>query len=165
MNITADDIQYAIQCASKNRKRRADVKYVLHNLNMCVRVIYDALDDGTWRDYLHYRSLDKMNNNGKLRHILSPDFYTLILQHLAVNLLTPTYQLYDNGVGLNCKKKHGITANDKKCSVVKRLKHIYYDRRDLNYAVIIDQRECYAHSQKDRQDEKAEGYIPDEGTR
>ena len=148
MNITADDIQYAIQCASKKRTRRPDVKYVLRNLNMCVRVIYEALEDGSWCECLHYRPLIKMNNNGKLRHILSPDLFTLILQHLAVNLLTPAYQLYDNGVGLNCKKKHGITANDKKCSVVKRLKHIYYDRRDLNYAVIIDQRECYAHIQK-----------------
>jgi hypothetical protein len=46
---------------------------------------------------------------------------------------------------MNCKDGFGITAKDRNKSVLKALKNLVYDRRDICYAVIIDQRKCYDH--------------------
>ena len=145
MNITADDIEAAIDSAVKGRKGRPDVAFVLKNKPHCVKIIYELLDNGSWRNHLHYRDMRIVNKNGKVRNVNSPLLLTLILEHLANNKFADLYQNFDNNVGLNCKPGHGITAKVRKNSVVKRLKHIYYDKRDMNWAAILDQRKCYMH--------------------
>ena len=119
--------------------------FVWKHMPLCIRTVYQILEDGTWRNYIKYRQMDIINTNGKHRHVNSPHFLTLILEHLANRLTEDAYKKLDNDVGLNCKPEHGITATIKRFSVVKRLKHIYFDRRDLNWATIIDQRKCYEH--------------------
>lgn len=47
--------------------------------------------------------------------------------------------------GLNCKPGFGITASSKSRSLIKKIKHVYYDRLDLKYCLVIDQRKCYNH--------------------
>lgn len=47
--------------------------------------------------------------------------------------------------GLNCKPGFGITASSKSRSLIKKMKHVYYDRLDLKYCLVIDQRKCYNH--------------------
>lgn len=42
--------------------------------------------------------------------------------------------------GLNCKPGCGITSNTRRKSVVRLLKGLFYDRLDLEWALIIDQR-------------------------
>lgn len=145
MNITVDDIENAIQSAAKGRKSRKDVSFVLRNLSSISLIIYSKIMDGTWADHMCFRQMEITNKNGKDRHVNSPDFYTLVLEHLANHLTDKAYAKLDNNIGLNCKPGYGITAKKRSNSVVKRLKHIYYDRRDLQYATIIDQRHCYMH--------------------
>lgn len=62
-----------------------------------------------------------------------------------MNILEPIYFSKDNLNGLNCKRDAGITAGDKRRSVVHRMKHIYYDETHLKYCLVIDQRKCYEH--------------------
>lgn len=110
----------------------------------CV-VLYDALMDGSWKSLLAYRKLKRRNRNGKLRDIDSPSLETRIYQHLFLNMIEPVYFSKDNSIGLNCKEGCGITARTRNKSVLHRLKHLYYDRRDLNYCLTMDQRKCYEH--------------------
>lgn len=112
--------------------------------NRCMS-LFLALKDGSWKERLSYRSLVKVNNNGKVRNILSPSLETRIYQHLLLNLLEPHYSRKDNLNGLNCKPTCGITSSIPSHSVIHRLKHIFYDRRDLHYCLVIDQRKCYEH--------------------
>lgn len=107
--------------------------------------LYAALQDGSWKERIAYRQLEKTNSNGKRRKIDSPSLETRIYQHLFLLLIGPLYTAKDNGVGLNCKPGYGITATDRRKSVLRRLKHLYYDRRDLHYCLVMDQRKCYEH--------------------
>lgn len=145
MNITLEDVEEAVRRASKGRSQRKDVRFLLKYRKECSRIIYDSVTDGTFRNNIRYRRLKKTNNNGKERKILSPLLFTLILQHLCIIKLQPLYDIRDNLNGLNCKKGCGITATDRRRSVVKRLKHLFYDMREYQYLLVIDQRKCYQH--------------------
>ena len=105
----------------------------------------DSIANGEYANHLKYRKLKKKNPNGKERNIKSPDLFTFVLQHLFLCLAWPVYNLHDNYNGLNCKKGCGITSKVPSKSIIHRLKHLMYDRRDLHYAVVIDQRKCYEH--------------------
>lgn len=107
--------------------------------------LYAALRDGSWRDKLSYRDMELTGNNGKRRHIKVPSLETRIYQHLMLELLEPVYQSKDPLTGLNCKKECGITSKIPDKSIVHLAKHLFYDRRDLHWALLIDQRESYGH--------------------
>jgi hypothetical protein len=141
MNIEKADIIQAIAAARKGRSKRKDFCYTKDDADAFAA----AIADGTYTQHIAYRKLKKRNSNGKVRDILQPNNYTLVLQHLCKILLQPYYAPHDNNVGLNCKLGHGITAKQRANSVVKRIKHVYYDLRQYSYALIIDQRQCYAH--------------------
>jgi hypothetical protein len=143
MEIYKADIIQAIKCAKKGRSKRKDFCFTDADAES---FLADILND-TYTQNIAYRKLKKRNSNGKIRDILQPNNYTLVLQHLCKILLQPYYDRYDNNVGLNCKVGHGISAKQRANSVVKRIKHIYYDLRQYSYALIIDQRQCYAHIQ------------------
>lgn len=144
-SISAEDIKKAAKRAFKGHRKKPEVKRFAEDLdNNCVRLLH-RLEDGTWKDILSYRPLYKTNKNGKRRSIQSPSLETRIYQHLMLNLLEPVYYSKDNLNGLNCKVGCGITAKVKRKSVVKRLKHVFYDRKDLNWYLVIDQRKCYEH--------------------
>ena len=143
MSITGDIIVKAIISATKERMKRPDVVFLWQNLTQITFIIHEILEDGNWAKYLQFRKMTIENKNGKVRDIDSPYLLTLILEHLANILIQDLYYEVDNDVGLNCKPEHGITANIRRYSVIKRLKHIYFDRRDLQYAAIMDQTHCY----------------------
>ena len=141
--ITGDLILEAIISASKKRTKRPDVVFVWRNLTQITFIIHEMLEDGSYVKYLQYRKMTVRNNNKKIRKIDSPYLLTLILEHLANIIIQDLYYKLDNDVGLNCKPGHGITATNRRYSVVKRMKHIYYDRRDLQWGVVMDQTHCY----------------------
>ena len=51
----------------------------------------------------------------------------------------------DPEISFNCKKGYGVSSNIRRNSLSHRIKHIIYDRRDLHYALHVDQRRCYPH--------------------
>lgn len=104
-----------------------------------------ALKDGTWKGLLKYRSLEKTGHNGKRRKIKSPSLETRIYEVLMLMLLEPLYMKADNLNGLNCKAGCGLTARRKERSLLHRVKTLYYDRLELKWALVIDQRKCYDH--------------------
>ena len=90
-----------------------------------------------------YRQLEKTNANGKVRQIDAPSFGTLVIQHLWMEMVMPFYKRVEPGVARNCLPGRGVTAEQREGSVLKEAKRLFYDRRELQYLVCADQRQCY----------------------
>ena len=144
-NLSIDDQESAVMRAFRKHGGKREVIEFKEDLSGNCKELYILLMSGRYGDVVEYWKLVKVNNNGKVRHIDSPFLKTRIYQHLALNILEPIYFSKDNLNGLNCKRDAGITAGDKRRSVVHRMKHIYYDETHLKYCLVIDQRKCYEH--------------------
>lgn len=131
--------------AAKGHSNKDEVGRMMANADAYAESVLASIANGEYRKQLKYRKLIKQNPNGKVRHIDSPLLFTFVLQHLFNIMAKPLYDWHDNRNGINCKPGCGITSSDKSNSVIHRLKHLVYDRRDLNYCLIIDQRKCYEH--------------------
>lgn len=145
MNVTKDIVMQAIGNAAKGYHDKRGVSKMMADVDSYADFVINEVASGSYKDKLHYRKLTKQNANGKVRYIDSPMLFTFVLQHLFLCMAKPLYESHDNYNGLNCKKGCGITSSDKAKSVIHKVKHLMYDRRDLNYCVIIDQRKCYDH--------------------
>lgn len=131
--------------AAKGHSNKDEVGRMLNNADAYAKSVVASIASGEYRKHLKYRKLTKQNPNGKKRHIDSPLLFTFVLQHLFILMAKPYYDWHDNKNGINCKPGCGITSSDKANSVIHRLKHLVYDRRNLNYCLIVDQRKCYEH--------------------
>jgi hypothetical protein len=145
MTVELADIFAAMHSAAKGRAKRRDFAAVLRADFRYARDLQRDLATDRWQQRISYRQGTVTNANGKQRTTHQPDCHTLILQHLCIAMLRPFYAAADPLVGLNCKDGCGLTARRKRLSVSHRLKHVFYDRRDLNYLLKIDQRKCYDH--------------------
>lgn len=142
---TREDILAAMTKASKGHMHKGEVRRMLADRdNYCTRMLAD-ITDGSYRGHIAYRQIMRTGNNGKTRRILSPSLYTRVLQIAWMNAVIPAYNNHDNLTGLNCKQGCGITASTRSKSVLHLAKHLMYDRRDLHYGLMIDQRKCYEH--------------------
>lgn len=145
-SLTVQDIKFAALDAFRGHNKKPEVKRFKKSLDDNCRNLFNALMNGTWKNKIHYIQLTRVNRgNGKTRYINSPSLVTRIYQHLFINIILGWYNSKDNQNGKNCKLGYGITAREKSKSVVKELKNVFYDRRDLNYYLVIDQRKCYEH--------------------
>lgn len=131
--------------AAKGHSNKDEVGRMMANADTYAESVLASIANGEYRKHLKYRKLIKQNPNGKVRNIDSPMLFTFVLQHLFNIMAKPLYDWHDNRNGINCKPGCGITSSDKADSVIHRLKHLMYDRRDLHYCLIIDQRKCYEH--------------------
>lgn len=145
MNITKEQVLAAMGNAAKGHSNKEEVGRMMANSDAYADMVVASIASGEYRNHLRYRKLTKRNSNGKVRKIDSPLLFTFVLQHLFLVLAKPLYDCHDNMNALNCKPGCGITASDSTKSVIRRLKHLMYDRRDLGWCVIIDQRKCYEH--------------------
>lgn len=145
MKVTKEIVLAAMANAAKGHSNKDEVGRMMANANSYAQSVLASITNGEYRKHLKYRKLIKQNPNGKVRHIDSPMLFTFVLQHLFNIMAKPLYDWHDNYNGVNCKPGCGITSSDKANSVIHRLKHLVYDRRDLHYCLIIDQRKCYEH--------------------
>lgn len=148
-SIDIDTVKRAADRAFEGHTGESEVIRFLEDFDEKCNMLYTSLIDGSYKSILKYRSLSKTNPNGKKRDINSPTLITRIYQHLFLELIEPIYYSKDNGIGLNCKKGCGITSKNKNKSVIHRLKNLFYDRLDLEWALVIDQRRCYQHIKPD----------------
>ena len=144
-SINIDMIKEAVARASDRHGWKTEVVRFNEDLDANCNMIYNNLLDSGYLSLVRYKKLEKINGNGKVRKIDSPTFVTRIYQHLFLLLIEPVYYSKDNKTGLNCKLGCGITSNTRRKSVVRLLKGLFYDRLDLEWALIIDQRKCYDH--------------------
>ena len=144
--LKVDDIHDAALRAFKEHEGESDVIKFRAELDKNCSELYIALLDGSYRGRIKYRQLENTNNNGKRRKIDSPDLPTRIYQYVFLNKIEPVYYSKDNLMGLNCKPGCGITAKRDNQSVIHRMKEAFYDRLDLHFALVVDQRQCYAHT-------------------
>lgn len=144
-SINIDMIKEAVVRASDRHGWKTEVIRFNENLDANCNMIYNNLLDDGYLSFIKYKKLERVNGNGKVRKIDSPTFITRIYQHLFLLLIEPVYYSKDNMTGLNCKPGCGITSNTRRKSVVRLLKGLFYDRLDLEWALIIDQRKCYDH--------------------
>lgn len=145
MRVTEEIVRAAMKKAAEGHSNKDEVERMMENADTFAKSVVASIANGEYRRQLKYRKLTKQNPNGKVRHIDSPMLFTFVLQHLFILLAKPFYDWHDNRNGINCKPGCGITSSDRANSVIHRLKHVVYDRRDLHYCVIIDQRKCYEH--------------------
>ena len=131
--------------AAEGHRSKTEVRRMLKDTDGYCDMLYHNLQDGCYKGKLAYRKLERTGHNGKRRKLLSPSLYTRVLQILWCQQVKPIYDRHDPMDGLNCKQGCGINAQSRRRGVVHRLKHIYYDRRDLHYGLLIDQRKCYDH--------------------
>lgn len=144
--LSQDLLKEAIDRACKGHTKKSEVRRMLKYKDLNAKVLYEALLSNTWTKFIKYREITKINaGNGKVRHIHTPSLTTRIYQHLLLIFLEPLYRKKDNYNALNCKIDCGITATERSRSIVKKLKHIFYDLREYNYYLVIDQRKCYEH--------------------
>lgn len=67
------------------------------------------------------------------------------MQHTFLHKMEELYKRKDIGIAYNCKRGYGITASNKNKSLLNRLKHCFYDLKEYEYSLVIDQRQCYSH--------------------
>lgn len=144
-SINIDMIKEAVVRASDRHGWKTEVIRFNESLDANCNMIYNNLLDDGYLSFIKYKKLERVNGNGKVRKIDSPTFVTRIYQHLFLLLIEPVYYSKDNMTDLNCKPGCGITSNTRRKSVVRLLKGLFYDRLDLEWALIIDQRKCYDH--------------------
>lgn len=144
-SVTWEEVEQAAKDACKNHMHKEAVLDFCLHWEENVFTVLSMIHDGTYVELVRYRKLVKVNKNGKRRDIDSPNLITRILQYVFINRISPLYEAKDNLSALNCKKDCGLNATDKRKSVRHRVKHLFYDRRDIRYIVCIDQRKCYQH--------------------
>lgn len=147
-SITLEDVRQASFKACDGHRKQNQVKKFEKNFERNCKMLFEGLKDGTYKELIKYRQLTKVNNNHKTRYIDSPKLELRIYQILWLQKIVPLYARKDNGVARNCKEGYGITAERREQSVVKEVKRLFYDRRDIHYGVVIDQRQCYMHIRK-----------------
>lgn len=150
MVVTRKEVEVAAYDAIKNHKRKVVSKSFMEDWDINISLLLDCINDGTYVEHLYYKKLEKINSNGKHRKIDSPTLITRILQYVFINRISPLYKAKDNLSGLNCKDGCGLNANKKNKSVRHRIKSMFYDRRDINYIALVDQRKCYEHVRASR---------------
>lgn len=144
MKVTKELVLLAMEKAHKGHSDVIASQRMMDNAGAYADMVLESISSGEYKNHLSYRPLTKVNNN-KVRRIKSPYLFTFVLEHLFLLMARPIYEAHDNYNCLHCKKDCGITAKNPDRSVIHKLKHVVYDRRDLHYAVIIDERHCYEH--------------------
>lgn len=145
MIVTRAEVERAAYAAIRHHTKKYVVRSFLEDWEDNISLLLTCINDRTYVEHLNYRKLEKIGNNGKKRDIDSPTLITRILQYIFINKITPLYEAKDNMTGLNCKEGCGLNSKTKNKSVRHRIKSMFYDRRDINYVAIVDQRKCYAH--------------------
>lgn len=138
---TMKDVEAGLLAAMKGRAGSRKAKEWLSDREAnCRRVLKEAL---SLTPATAYRQIVKTNANGKVRRIDAPSMGTLVVQHLWMELVMPWYMSVEPGVARNCLLGRGVTAEQRTGSVLKEAKRLFYDRRELQYLVCADQRQCY----------------------
>lgn len=143
--VTHDDMERAVYDACRNHYQKTEVQLFFDDWDDNIDMLCMSVNSGQYVEFISYRKLTKVNKNGKRRDIDSPTLVTRILQYVFINRISPLYRRRDNYAALNCKKHCGLNAKQKRYSVRHRLKSLFYDRRDIHYVAVVDQRKCYEH--------------------
>ena len=138
MLLSTEIISQAIHNAAKGYVAKEEVQAMLANEDDYILDVASAVESGDYLNRMSYHEFNTRNSNGKRRHIEQPSLFTRVLQHLFILFIKPAYDMLDPDISFNCKEGYGISANDRSKSVSHRLKSIMYERRELHYALHID---------------------------
>lgn len=145
MHLSSDLIHQAIRKSARGHARKKEVREMLSDIDGYTLDVFASIESGSYASRLSYHEFYTTNSNGKVRHIEQPSLFTRVLQHLSMLILKPLYDRKDPRISYNCKDGYGIHAGTPQKSLSHLLKHNVYHRRDLHYALVIDQRKCYDH--------------------
>lgn len=145
IKVTYEEVEQAALDACREHLKKPSVIQFCQDWEDNVQLVLQLIKTGNYVNFITYRKLSKLNKNGKLRNIDSPTLITRIFQYVFINRARPLYQEIDNWSGLNCKDGCGLNSKKLRNSVRHRVKSLFYERRDLNYVAIVDQRKCYKH--------------------
>lgn len=145
MKVSRKEVEDSARKSCIGHGKKREVKVLKEHWNERIDMIHTAIERGEYKTFIHYKRLEKINKNGKKRKIDSPDLNTRILQNVFIGKIFPLYKAQDADVSYNCKKGYGLNAKAKKKSFIHKMKHLYYDMRNLSWCACIDQRKCYEH--------------------
>lgn len=144
-DVTWREVEQAAHDAVRDHLNKATVTEFCRDWEENVTLVFAMIQDDTYVEHVEYRHLKKTNKNGKVRHIDSPTLVTRIMQYVFINRAAALYETLDNKAALNCKAGCGLNSKTMRLSVRHRVKHLFYDQRDVNYIAVADQRHCYEH--------------------
>ena len=85
-----ENIKLAIQKASKGKKKRRDVKWVLNNETKVIETIYSMLKNQRYKPSEYTKSIIIDGSSGKERVIHKPKFYPDQIIHWGlINIIKP----------------------------------------------------------------------------
>lgn len=143
--LTVGLVKEASKKAFKSHKKDLDVIRFKSDFDANICILYFDLLSGDISKYIKYRQMSITSTSGKERKIDAPYLELRILQHTVMLLLSDIYKKKDTGAGKNCKEGYGVSSKNKKKSIIYPMKQVFFDRRDLNYWLLMDQRKCYEH--------------------
>jgi len=141
--ISLETVQMAMVMAARNHQKKQAVIDMQENWDEVSEIILKMIENGEYKELICYEK--KTLYDKKERHIDMPTLMTRILQYVFMLYAEPFYKREDPKISYNCKEGYGLNAQDRSKSVTRKVKHLFYDRRDLNYVLMIDQRHCYQH--------------------
>lgn len=146
-SITLELVKFAAKKACKNKAKRKDVIEFKKNFDLNCDRIYKELLELDFSN-ISYNKFIKHSDYGKERRISSADLNTRVKMHVWMILGHKRFVQYDPKCSYNCKEGYGLNAKDKNKSLVRSMKHIFYDCRDVYYWIKLDIYHCYETSKK-----------------
>ena len=144
--VTEQIVRDAFFKASEDRKEKPVVVEFQDNLDDNCKLIADIINSGKVSEYVKYIKLRRKNTNGKWRDIDTPEFFTLVMQHVWIMLVKPLYMAKETGIARNCIEGRGICSEDIDKGLLRPMRRLFYDMRQYSHLVCIDERKCYEHT-------------------
>lgn len=141
--ITEQQVREAVFDTFRGRQNQKPVLHFKEDLEGNITKVFEAVNDGSYKELMKFYQKTIVNKNDKVRHIDAPMLTALIIEHVWLVLVKPIYDMVNPGVARNCLQDHGITAKRREYSVLKECKRLFYDLRHLTWIVDADQRQCY----------------------
>lgn len=140
-----DNIRYAIQCASKGKKKKPMVKWVMANELLVVETIHKILKEKTYTPSPYFKSVIKDGLSKKERIIYKPKFYPDQIIHWCLMLVLKD-ALMRGMYKWNCASipNRGIHYAKRACE-----KWIRHDKKKTKYVLKIDIKKYYPSINKD----------------
>lgn len=155
-----DNIRYAITQASKGKKKKPMVKWVMANENQVIETIYQILKEKTYTPSPYYESNIRDGLSKKERKIYKPKFYPDQIIHWCLMLVIKDV-IMRGMYHWNCASipKRGIHYAKKACE-----KWIRNDIKNTKYCLKLDIKKFYPSINQDVLKSKFRKIIKDKDT-
>lgn len=135
--IDLENLKLAHKKASKDKAHYKEVQFVNRHLDLCLKVLRNALIKGTYHPNKYIRKI--INENGKERVIMKPRYYPdRIVQHAIMNMLEPYFLKRFHYFSCASIPNAGTSRAFKLSQIITKYKH-----RHTKFCLKMDIKKCY----------------------